>query len=173
MTSCAMNASTANSSAICTKRALSWKAGVSNITSVVRTARLAIAPRASMPGAGRTGLMGAARPQTPRRSPRQAFGGNSSRPQGGKQTKTKTLRNPQNFSYEVSHLRVHARGVRRNLTNMTQHKYTELVLRRTTKQGSTVHVLRLHAECWSLILLHCYTHQCYGTNLYYQPKNIL
>ena len=35
-------------------------------------------------------------PQTPRRSPRQAFGGNSgSTPQGGKQTKTKTLRNPQ------------------------------------------------------------------------------
>ena len=28
------------------------------------------------PAAGRTGLMGAARPQTPRRSPRQAFGGN-------------------------------------------------------------------------------------------------
>ena len=53
--------------------------------------------------------MGAARPQTPRRSPRQAFGGNSeATPQGGKQTKTKTLRNPQNFSYEVSHLRGHA-----------------------------------------------------------------
>ena len=53
----------------------------------------------------RTDLMGAARPQTPRRSPRQAFGGNSgSTPQGGKQTKNKTLRNPQNFSYEVSHL---------------------------------------------------------------------
>jgi putative transposase len=35
--------------------------------------------------AGRTDLMGAARPQTPRRSPRQAFGGNSgSTPQGGK-----------------------------------------------------------------------------------------
>ena len=53
---------------------------------------------------------GAPRPQTPRRSPRQAFGGNSSRPQGGEQTKTKTLRNPQNFSYEVSHPRVHARS---------------------------------------------------------------
>ena len=32
--------------------------------------------RMSMPAARRTGLMGAARPQTPRRSPRQAFGGN-------------------------------------------------------------------------------------------------
>jgi putative transposase len=41
-----------------------------------RTVRLATAPRASMPGAGRTGSMGVARPQTPRRSPRQAFGGN-------------------------------------------------------------------------------------------------
>src|SRR4029077_4401925 len=52
--------------------------------------------------------MGATRPQTPRRSPRQAFGGNSgSRPQGGKLTKSKTLTNPQNFSYEVSHLRGH------------------------------------------------------------------
>jgi putative transposase len=108
-TSCAMNALTANSSAICTRRALSWKAGVSNTTSVVRTARLAIRPRTSMPEERRTGLMGATRPQTPRRSPRQAFGGNSeATPQGGKQTKTKTLRNPQNFSYEVSHLRGHA-----------------------------------------------------------------
>ena len=57
-------------SAICTKRALSWKAGASNITSVVRTVRLATESRASMPGAGRTGLMGAARPQTPRQSRR-------------------------------------------------------------------------------------------------------
>ena len=31
--------------------------------------------------------------------------GNSATPQGGKQTKIKTLRNPQNFSYEVSRLR--------------------------------------------------------------------
>jgi hypothetical protein len=47
--------------------------------------------------------------QTPRRSPRQAFGGNSeATPQGGKQTKTKTLSNLQNFSYEVSHRRGHA-----------------------------------------------------------------
>jgi hypothetical protein len=30
---------------------------------VVRTARLATGPRASMPGAGRTGLLGAARPK--------------------------------------------------------------------------------------------------------------
>jgi hypothetical protein len=52
---------------------------------------------------------GGGAPQTPRRSPRQAFGGNSLTPQGGKLTKTKTLRNPQNFSYEVSHLRVHVR----------------------------------------------------------------
>ncbi len=44
---------------------------------LVRIVRLATALRASMLGAGRTGLMGAARPQTPRRSPRQAFGGNS------------------------------------------------------------------------------------------------
>ena len=48
-------------------------------------------------------------PPNPGRSPRQAFGGNS-RPQGGEQTKTKTLWNPQNFSYEVSHPRVHARS---------------------------------------------------------------
>ena len=108
-TSFAMNASTANSSEICTRRALSWKAGVSNTTSVVRIARLAIRPRTSMPAGQRTGLMGAARPQTPRRSPRQAFGGNSgATPQGGKQTKIKTLRSPQNFSYEVSHTRGHA-----------------------------------------------------------------
>src|SRR4029077_3393025 len=45
----------------------------------------------------------------PRRSPRRAFGGNSgSTPQGGKQTKNKTLRNPQSFSYELSHPRGHA-----------------------------------------------------------------
>jgi hypothetical protein len=38
-----------------------------------------------------------------------AFGGNSeATPQGGKQTKTKTLSNLQNFSYEVSHRRGHA-----------------------------------------------------------------
>ena len=44
-----------------------------------------------------------------RRSPRHAFGGNSeATPQDGKQTKTTTLRNPQNFGYEVSHLRGHA-----------------------------------------------------------------
>jgi hypothetical protein len=56
--------------------------------------------------------MGATRPQTPRRSPRQAFGGNSeATPQGGKQTKTKTLSNLQNFSYEVSHRRGHARDI--------------------------------------------------------------
>ena len=76
MTSSAMNASTASSSAICAKCALSWRAGVSNTMNVVRTARLATGPRTSMPGPRRTGLMGAARPQTPRRSPRQAFGGN-------------------------------------------------------------------------------------------------
>ena len=81
---------------------------MSNTMNVVRTARLATGPRTSMPGPKSTGLMGAARPQTPRRSPRQAFGGNSgSRPQGGKLTKSKTLTNPQNFSYEVSHLRGH------------------------------------------------------------------
>ena len=56
---------------------ISWRAGASNTMSVVRTVRLAIRPRASMPGERRTGLMGAARPQTPHRSPRQAFGGNS------------------------------------------------------------------------------------------------
>ena len=50
MTSCAMNALTANSSAICAKRALSWRAGVSNTMNVVRTARLATGPRTSMPG---------------------------------------------------------------------------------------------------------------------------
>ena len=50
MTSCAMNASTASSSAICAKCALSWRAGVSNTMNVVRTARLATGPRTSMPG---------------------------------------------------------------------------------------------------------------------------
>ena len=60
------------------------------------------------PGASRTDLMGAARPQTPRRWPRQAFGGNyGSTPQGGQQTKTTILTNPQSFSYEASHLRGH------------------------------------------------------------------
>jgi Integrase core domain len=38
--------------------------------------RLATGPQTSMRGERRTALMGAARPQTPRRSPRQAFGGN-------------------------------------------------------------------------------------------------
>ena len=48
--------------------------------------------------------------QTPRRSPRRAFRGNSgATPQRGNQTETKTPRNPQNFSYEVSHLRGQAR----------------------------------------------------------------
>jgi hypothetical protein len=83
----------------------SWRV---DTMSVARTARLATGPRASMPESGRTNLMWAARPQTPRRSPRQAFGGNSgSTPQGGKQAKNKTLTNPQSFSYEVSHLRGH------------------------------------------------------------------
>ena len=50
MTSCAMNASTASSSAICAKCALSWRASVSNTMNVVRTARLATGPRTSMPG---------------------------------------------------------------------------------------------------------------------------
>ena len=50
-----------------------------------------------MPGAGKTGLMGVAHPKTPRRSPRQT---------NDKQN-TKELRNPQSFSYEVSHLRGH------------------------------------------------------------------
>ena len=39
---------------------------------------------------------------------RQSIQGDSLMPQGGKLIITKTLRNPQNFSYEVSHLRVHA-----------------------------------------------------------------
>lgn len=40
---------------------------------------------------------------------KRPFGGNAgSTPQGGKQAKTKTLRNPQSFNYEVSHLRGHA-----------------------------------------------------------------
>ena len=52
---------------------------------------------------------GGCAPPNPRCSPRQAFGGNSeATPQGGQQTKTKTLRNLQSFSYEVSHLRGHA-----------------------------------------------------------------
>ena len=56
----------------------------------------------------RTDLMRAARPQNP--APLAAAGVRGepgSTPQGGKQTKTKILRNPQNFSYEVSHLRGH------------------------------------------------------------------
>jgi transposase InsO family protein len=44
-------------SAISTKHALSWKAGVLNTMNVVHTARLATRPRASMRRAGRTGLM--------------------------------------------------------------------------------------------------------------------
>jgi hypothetical protein len=106
----------ANSSAFCTRRALSWKAGVSNTMNVVRTARLATGSRTSMPGERRTNLMGAARSQAPRRSPRQVFGGNSqATPQSGKQTKPKTLTNPQNFSYEVSPLRGQA-SLRKNIT---------------------------------------------------------
>src|SRR6267142_2172144 len=82
---------------------------------VVRTARLAIGPRASMPAERRTNLMGAARPQTPRRSPRQAFGGHSgATPQRGNQTEIKTPRNPQNFSFEVSHLRGQAMGIEKS-----------------------------------------------------------
>jgi hypothetical protein len=63
--------------------------------------------RANRPGAGKTGSMGAAHPQTPRRSPWQAFRGNPATPQDGKQRTNKTVRNPQSFSYEVSHLRGH------------------------------------------------------------------
>jgi putative transposase len=51
----------------------SWRVEYMN---VIRTARLATGPRRSMPEAGRTSLMGAARPKPLRRSPRQAFGGN-------------------------------------------------------------------------------------------------
>lgn len=48
--------------------------------------------------------MGAARPQTQRRSPRQAFGGKRVLPHlGGK--KTKQQNKLRIFSYEVSHLR--------------------------------------------------------------------
>jgi putative transposase len=38
-------------------------------------------------------------------------GNSGATPQGGKQTKTKTLRNPQSFSYELSHPRGHARSI--------------------------------------------------------------
>ncbi len=60
----------------------------------------------------RIDLMGAARPK-PRaaRRGKRSGGTSGSTPQGGKQTKTKTLRNPQNFSYEVSHLGVMARAL--------------------------------------------------------------
>jgi hypothetical protein len=60
--------------------------------------------------------LGTARPQTPRRSPRQAFGGNPATPQGGKQTKSKALTNPQSFSYEVSHLRGYGSQLRAGRT---------------------------------------------------------
>ena len=83
---------------------------MSNITNVVHTARLATGLRVSMPRERRIDLMGAARPQTSRRSTRQAFGGTQKQ---RKQTKTKTLRNPQNFSYEVSHLRGHRNAISR------------------------------------------------------------
>jgi hypothetical protein len=80
-----------------------------NTMSIVRTARLAIGPRTNMPLGGRISLMGGCAPPNP--APLAAAGvrGNSgSTPQRGKQTKTKTLRNLQNFSYKVSHLQGHA-----------------------------------------------------------------
>ena len=85
---------------------LSWRVGGSNTINVARTARLTTEPRTSMPGPTRTHLMGAARPQSPRRSPWQA-----STPQGGKQTKNKTQTNAQNFSYEVCQFRGHGKGM--------------------------------------------------------------
>ena len=45
-------------------------------------------------------------------------GNSGSRPQGGKLTKSKTLTNPQNFSYEVSHLRGHG-----NCTTLSWRQY--------------------------------------------------
>lgn len=45
----------------------------------VHTVRLATRRRSSMPPGRRTELMGAPRPQTPRRSPWQAFGGTARR----------------------------------------------------------------------------------------------
>ena len=91
-----------------------------------------------MPGAGKTGLMGAAHPQTPRRSPRHAFGGNPATPQGGKQTNdkqnTKELRNPQSFSYEVSHLRGHG-----NTSGLSVPSYDNfLLLRLAQKSGKII-----------------------------------
>jgi len=66
----------------------------SNTMSVVRTVRLATGPRASMPAAGGTGLMGAARPQTPRRSPRQAFGGTQDQHQKVANKRNQNIKEP-------------------------------------------------------------------------------
>ena len=72
-----------------------------------RIARLATRRQVSMLRLRGTKLMGAARPQTPRRSPRQAFGGNMRcyRTFAATKLKTKTLRN---FSFDVSNQRGHA-----------------------------------------------------------------
>jgi hypothetical protein len=68
-----------------------------------------------LPRERRTGLMVAARPE-PRAACRgRRSGGTHQRHKGGEQTKNKTLRNPQNFSYEVSHLRVQAKSSSKGL----------------------------------------------------------
>ena len=109
-TSCVMNASTANSSAICRRRALSWRAGVSSTMNVVRTERLATGPPTSMPIERRTDLMGAAHPQTPHRSPRQAFEGatKDQRHKVANKRKTEHQGTRRTSSYEVSPTRGHA-----------------------------------------------------------------
>ncbi len=59
----------------------------------------------------RTSLMGAARPQAPRRSPRQAFGGSQALPrQRGNKPQTKQ-NHWQNYSFEVSRFWGQASGM--------------------------------------------------------------
>ena len=88
--------------------------------------------------------------QTPRRSPRQAFGGNSeATPQGGKQTKTKTLSNLQNFSYEVSHRRGHAsssasaQAESASRSGKHQERSEIVIVRRAAQWASFFHKTRL------------------------------
>jgi hypothetical protein len=79
------------------------RAGVSDTTNVVRTARLAIRPQSSVSGR-RTGLMALRAPKTGAARRGRRSGGTQRCPSRN-QRETKTPRNPQNFSHEASHWR--------------------------------------------------------------------
>ena len=81
------------------------------------------------------------------------------------QTKTKTLRNPQNFSYEVSHLRGHASFCGETFSNLaTAGTRSDQLCRYRRRSNKTSRVAVERAElgdcklrCWAHILSDCQT----------------